>query len=128
MYKLTNERRVIRLRDSASIPMDKDNIDFVEYLKWLEDGGKPEVVEKIVVFPKFFGNAKLDLFTVTEQLTTVKATMSDPEVKLMYDRLLGATFLSYEDPEVEFGLNLLVQKNLLTLSRKQEIVSKMCAS
>ena len=73
----------------------------------------------------FVGNAKLDLFTPSEQLAVVTATMTDPVVKLMYDRLLGAAFLTYEDPETEQGLQLLVVKELLTQERKTEIVMQM---
>ncbi len=76
-------------------------------------------------FPVFFGNAKLDLFTPSEQLAVVTATMTDPVVRLMYDRLLGAAFLTYEDPETEQGLQLLVVKELLTPERKAHIVSLM---
>ena len=76
-------------------------------------------------FPVFVGNAKLDLFTPSEQLAVVTATMTDPVVKLMYDRLLGAAFLTYEDPETEQGLQLLVVKELLTQERKTEIVMQM---
>ncbi len=76
-------------------------------------------------FPVFVGNAKLDLFTPSEQLAVVTATMTDPVVKLMYDRLLGAAFLTYEDPETEQGLQLLVVKELLTPERKAHIVSLM---
>lgn len=76
-------------------------------------------------YPVFFGNAKLDLFTPSEQLAVVTATMTDPVVKLMYDRLLGAAFLTYEDPETEQGLQLLVVKELLTQERKTEIVMQM---
>ncbi|MNY88259.1 hypothetical protein D3C78_45150 [compost metagenome] len=76
-------------------------------------------------FPVFVGNAKLNLFTPSEQLAVVTVTMTDPVVKLMYDRLLGAAFLTYEDPEVEQGLQLLVSKELLTPERKAEIVSAM---
>lgn len=79
-------------------------------------------------FPVFFGNAKLDLFTPSEQLAVVTATMADPVVKLMYDRLLGAAFLSYEDPETEQGLQLLVAKELLTPERKAQIVDVMGAA
>lgn len=76
-------------------------------------------------FPRFVGNAKLDLFTQAEQLAVVTATMADPMVKLMYDRLLGAAYLSYEDPETEQGLALLMDKGLLTPERKAEIVQQM---
>lgn len=78
-------------------------------------------------YPRFEGNDKLDLFTQAEQLAVVTATMTDPQVKLMYDRLLGAAFLTYEDPETEQGLQLLVVKGLLTQERKVEIVALMQA-
>lgn len=76
-------------------------------------------------WPRFYGNEKLDLFTSAEQLSVVEAAMTDSRVKLMYDRLLGAAFLSYEDPETEQGLSVLVEKNLLTPARKAEIVAQM---
>ena len=77
------------------------------------------------VFKRFYGNEKLDLFTQAEQLAVVEATMTDPMVKLMYDRFLGALHLTYEDAETEQGLQLLVVKGLLTIERKAEIVSVM---
>ncbi|WP_054074739.1 hypothetical protein [Comamonas testosteroni] len=76
-------------------------------------------------WPRFVGNQKLDLFTQAEQLGVVTATMQDPVVKLLYDRLLGSAYLSYEDPETEQGLNVLVDKSLLTPERKAEIVATM---
>lgn len=78
-----------------------------------------------VAWPRFVGNAKLDLFTQSEQLAVVSATMTDPVIKLMYDRLLGAAFWTYEDQETEQGLSLLVDKGLLTAERKAEIVALM---
>ena len=95
---------------------------------WEWDGQKlsevyPEPVS--LAYPRFVGNEKLDLFTLQEQMAVVTATMTDPMVKLMYDRLLGAAYLSYEDPETEQGLPLLVDKGLLTPERKAEIVQQM---
>lgn len=78
-----------------------------------------------VIYPKFYGNEKLDLFTPSEQLAVVEAAISDPVVKLMYDRLLGAAYLTYEDPETEVGLEMLVSKGLITAARKAEIVATM---
>lgn len=77
------------------------------------------------VFPKFRGNEKLDLFTYSEQLAIVTATMTDPIVKLIYDRLIGASYWSYEDPETEQGLQLLLAKGLITSERKQTITLAM---
>lgn len=84
---------------------------------------EPEPASQI--WPIFTGNAKLDLFTPAEQLAVVTATMQDPVVKLLYDRLLGAAYWSYEDPETEQGLAVLVDKGLLTLERKAAIVAEM---
>ena len=95
----------------------------VELIPLPEPDLEPEPPE--LQFPRFHGNHKLDLFTLQEQLAVVAATMTDPVVKLMYDRLLVAAYLSYEDPEMEQGLSLLVDKGLITQERKLEIVSTM---
>lgn len=91
-------------------------------------GDEWEVLESLPpapVFHKYYGNQKLDLFTLSEQLAVVTATMTDPAVKLLYDRLLGAAYLTYEDPETEQGLAALVAKGLITPERKAEIVAEM---
>jgi hypothetical protein len=41
-YALTATEYVIRTEDSACIPPDPDNRDWVEYQAWLEDGGVPD--------------------------------------------------------------------------------------
>ncbi len=47
MYKLTRPNYfgvvecVVRLSDNATIPFDLANQDFVEYNKWLSEGGVP---------------------------------------------------------------------------------------
>lgn len=77
------------------------------------------------VYPQFTALEMLDLFTDTEQLAVVEATMAVPAVKLWYDRLIAATFVTYEDPRTEGGLQALVTAGLLTPNRKTEIVAAM---
>ena len=44
MYQLTINTSILRLSDSASIPMDIGNKDYREYLQWLDNGGVPQPV------------------------------------------------------------------------------------
>ena len=76
-------------------------------------------------YPQFTALEMLDLFTEAEQLAVVEATMSVPDVKLWYDRLIAAMFVTYEDPRVEAGLQALLDADLLTPERKAEIVAAM---
>ena len=42
MYKLTKEsNQVVRLSDNAYIPFDPANIDYIAYLKWIDEGNVP---------------------------------------------------------------------------------------
>lgn len=126
MYRLTNSDTVENLTDGTFIPIDLGNIDYQAYLHWVSEGNAPFPSEPAPrKYTKFYGNDKLDLFTKPEQIAVVSAAISDPLVKLMYDRLLGASYLTYEDPEMEGGLQLLVDKMLITSERKAEIVIKM---
>ena len=106
------------------------------FVSLLPEGSKPitdthaaEMAEVMFemnkTYPTFSGNAKLDLFTHSEQMAMVEATLSDPQVKLMYDRLLNAAYLTYEDPETEYALQLLLDKGLITQDRKVAIVAAM---
>lgn len=91
---------------------------------WLTDIA-PEPVPLPPVYPQFTALEMLDLFTESEQLAVVQATMADAAVKLWYDRLIAATFVTYEDPRTDGGLQALVDAELLTAQRKAEIVAAM---
>jgi len=42
--QLTINSVVVYIKDSngATIPLDEDNIDYVKYLEWVDDGGEPD--------------------------------------------------------------------------------------
>lgn len=92
-------------------------------VSFVPDVSDPEPQES--VHPQFTALEMLDLFTEEEQLAVVGATMSSPAVKLWYDRLIAATFVTYEDPRTEGGLQALVDAQLITPERKAEIASAM---
>ena len=54
MYKLCEQymqgktiNTVIRLADNAFIPFDPSNVDYQEYLKWLEEGNTPLPADEV---------------------------------------------------------------------------------
>lgn len=85
----------------------------------------PDYVPPEPEYPQFTALEMLDLFTESEQLAVVAATQSNPEVKLWYDRLIAATFVTYADPRTEGGLQALVDAGLLDPGRKATIVAAM---
>lgn len=42
MYKINNPYTIIRVNDTAVIPLDPSNIDYKEYLQWVSEGNIPE--------------------------------------------------------------------------------------
>lgn len=96
---------------------------------WVSDGQggfePPPVQLPEIIYPKFSSLDMLDLFTGPEQLAVVEATLVSAPVKLWYDRLLAAEFVTYEDPRTEGGLLALVGAGLLSKDRKDAIVAAM---
>ncbi len=76
-------------------------------------------------YPRFTALQMLDFFSTEEQLAVVTATLANPAVKLWYDRLLAADYVTYEDPRTEQGLQALVGFGLLDQERKDSIVEAM---
>jgi len=74
---------------------------------------------------QFSSLAYLDLFTETEQLQVVTATMQSAQVKLWYDKMLAAEYITLADVRTEQGLAVLVSLSLLTPERKAQIITAM---
>lgn len=67
----------------------------------------------------------LDLFTEQEQIGVVTATLANPAIKLFYDRLLAATYVTIEDPRTLAGIQALVSAGLLTQARADAVIAAM---
>lgn len=118
-------QKTIRLNDTF-IPMDETNRDYQEFLRWSSEGNTPTLPEPSQKPPKEFLPLEfLDLFTESEQLAVVTATMTVPVVKLWYDRLLAASFISISDERTEVGLDAIQNAGLLTEPRKNAILEAM---
>ena len=76
-------------------------------------------------YPMLTGNAKFEIFTDAERAQILAMTNTDTNIMLLVNRITGANFISYTDPELELGLNLLVEYRLLTPERKAEIVTSL---
>lgn len=76
-------------------------------------------------YPVFIGNAKFEIFTDEERASILSEAQTNTHVMLLVNRMAGAAYISYADPEMALGLNLLVQFGLLTQERKDAIVQVM---
>lgn len=76
-------------------------------------------------YPVFIGNAKFEIFTEEERASILSEAQTNIHVMLLVNRMTGAAYISYADPEMALGLNLLVQFGLLTQERKDAIVQLM---
>lgn len=75
--------------------------------------------------PRFVPLDFLDLFTEAEQLAVAEAAMASAQVKLWYDRVLAATYITLDDPRVETGLTALAAAGLLSEERKLAVLAAM---
>lgn len=76
--------------------------------------------------PKQFTSLEfLDLFTDEEQLAVAGAAMVSAAVKLWYDRVLAASYISLADSRTAAGLQALVSAGLLEESRRVAITGQM---
>lgn len=64
----------------------------------------------------------INKFTDAEQLAIVTATLSVPQIKLFYDKLLASQEVVFNDPRLSAGLSALVAAGLLTQERMDVVL------
>ena len=95
---------------------------------WIMESGvffaPPVVVPPVVVqTPRACSSLQfMDRFTESEQLAIVSATMTVPQVKLWYDRMIAAMEIVYKDPRTIGGLQALVAAGLITQARMDVVL------
>jgi hypothetical protein len=65
----------------------------------------------------------IERFTEAEQLSVVTAAMSNPQLRLWYDKLMAAQEVVFTDPRLAGGLDALVTAGLITAERKMELLT-----
>jgi len=125
-YKLLETgNHVKHLPTGDVIPFVDDNRDYVIYKEWLAAGNTPEPAEMQVIYNRYTGKDKFDLFTPEEQRAIAGAAMMDVDVKLFYDRFTAADFITYEDLEMVRGLEFMAQRGFLTPERHAAVIAEM---
>ncbi|MDH1700260.1 hypothetical protein [Comamonas terrigena] len=89
-------------------------------------GTKKPIEENVqIIYNRYTGKAKFDLFTPEEQRAIAGAAMTDVDVKLFYDRFTIADYITYDDPEMVQGLEFMEQRGFLTAERHAAVIAEM---
>ncbi len=122
---LSTGNHVKHLPTGDVIPFVDENRDYVIYKEWLSAGNTPEPTEMQVIYNRYTGKEKFDLFTPEEQRAIAGAAMTDVDVKLFYDRFTIADYITYGDPEMVLGLEFMEQRGFLTPERHAAVIAEM---
>lgn len=80
MYKL-NKDSVTRNSDSAQIPFDSGNNDYILYLKWLKEGGIPTPFDQAKA-DKDAANSTIDSKLAENDLKIIRALSEKDQVRI----------------------------------------------
>ena len=126
------------LYPKGSVPVAPPHIPEGFFAKW--EGGwvlhpmpalpgeEEEEPASTPALPRFAPLEFLDLFPESVQLSVVQATLTNAAVKLWYDRVLAATYITLDDPRVEAGLDALVEAGLLAEQDRAAVLAAMLES
>jgi hypothetical protein len=65
----------------------------------------------------------IERFTDAEQLAIVTAAMTEPRLRLWYDKLMAASFVDLDDARLLAGVEALVVAGLITSQRRAEVLA-----
>lgn len=108
-----------------SVPNAQGNRHYRELMEWVAAGNtiapyvEPTPPPKTQFTPLEF----MERFTDQEQLDLSGAALTDPQVKLFYDKMLAAKDIDLNDQRTQMGMALLVSKNLLSQARANQILT-----
>lgn len=128
MYKLIIESgEVIRVEDNVVVSpcQSVDDPNYVEYLNWIYAGNQPDQISDPTVTSKVVDSkAFREQFTDEEIVRVIAlADSGDTVCKLMLFKLQTQTEVDERLPIVVQFMNYLVSKNVITASRKDQILS-----
>ena len=106
MYKLSNTDFVIRIEDRAYIPKDTRNVDYHEYLEWLNGGNTPLPID-----PKLQEELILEAKVNKNKEEKNKAT-SDVVVKYLIEHTAEE-------------IDTYVKGNISTLAEAKNVIAKL---
>lgn len=106
MYKLSNTDFVIRIEDRAYIPKDTRNVDYHEYLEWLNGGNTPLPID-----PK----------TQEELILEEKVSKIKEEKNKLTTDLLVKYLIEHTNEEID----AYIKNNIKTLDDMKNIIIKI---
>lgn len=125
-YKLINAGKHGKYIPTGDvIPFDDENRDYFAYKDWLAEGSIPSPAEVQVIFRRYTGKERFDIFTDGEQRAIAVTEMADVDVKLFYDLFTAEDFVTYADPRTVQELRLMEQRGLLTPERRAAVIAEM---
>ena len=106
MYKLSNTDFVIRIEDRAYIPKDTRNVDYHEYLKWLNKGNTPLPID-----PK----------SQEERILEEKTS----KIKEEKNKATGDVVVKYLIEHTAEEIDTYVKGNISTLAEAKNVIAKL---